>query len=148
VSVRAAEPGDVAAIWNMVLELAEYERLLDAVTGSADALGEHLFSAQPACQCQVAVADSQIVGYALTFRSYSTFRTRPGIWLEDLYVKPAFRGKGLGKALLSATIESGRTMGAGRVEWSVLDWYTPSIEFYKKMGAALLSDWNICRVTL
>jgi GNAT superfamily N-acetyltransferase len=147
-SIRWAEPKDIPHIWGLVLELAEYERLSGTVSGSADRLQESLFGAHPACRCRVTEEDGQIVGYALTFSTYSTFRTLPGIWLEDLYVTPSCRGRGLGKAMLQSVIEEGRREGVGRIEWSVLDWNESAIEFYRKMGAEVLPDWRFCRVSL
>ncbi len=89
-----------------------------------------------------------MVGYALSFPTYSTFRTQPGLWLEDIYVTPAERGRGLGKAMLLHLIEEGRRAGLGRIEWSVLDWNQPAIDFYASLGADVLPDWRICRVSL
>jgi GNAT superfamily N-acetyltransferase len=138
----------VPRIWELVLELAEYERLTETVSGSLEQLHESLFGARPACQCIVALFDGLVVGYALTFPTYSTFRTRCGMWLEDLYVTPSHRGKGVGKAMLRYLIERGREADLGRIEWSVLDWNESAIEFYRSMGADVLPDWRFCRVSI
>ncbi len=146
--VADAEPSDVEAIWRLIRELADYERLSHTVIGSAGLLGEHLFGPDPKCRSWVARLGGEVVGYALGFTTYSTFRTQPGLWMEDLYVSPAHRGKGFGKALLLRVIEFARENGYGRVEWAVLDWNEPSIRFYEAMGAAIMHDWKTCRVEL
>lgn len=147
VSIRTAERGDVPGIFALILELAQYEHLEDAVTGSADALEHHLFGDRPYIEALVAEIDQQIVGYALFFTSYSTFLTQPGLYLEDLYVQERYRGQGIGKALLQrlATLVTERDYG--RLEWSVLDWNESAIAFYETLGATVLPDWRICRVT-
>jgi GNAT superfamily N-acetyltransferase len=132
----------------LIQGLAEYERLSDAVIGAQDQLLEHLFGTQPACRCRVAEVEGRIVGYALTFQTYSTFRTQPGVWLEDLFVLPDYRGMGFGKQLILDVIRDAASRGVGRVEWSVLSWNEPSIDFYKRIGAELLEDWRICRISL
>jgi len=138
----------VPRIWELVLELAEYERLTHTVTGSEAELGDSLFGTSPVCKCRVIESDDRIVGYAITFTTYSTFRTRSGLWLEDLYVTPSARGGGFGKALLQSVIEEGRATGAARIEWSVLDWNQSAIDFYQRLGAELLQDWRFCRVSV
>jgi GNAT superfamily N-acetyltransferase len=145
-AVRNAEPADVDRVWQLVKELAEYERLSHTVSGSAEQLRHHLFE-PGSCGCYVAVLNGEIIGYAIFFRSFSTFRAQPGLWLEDLYVTPSMRGNGYGKALLVRLIEDARQFGHGRLEWSVLDWKEPSIEFYRSMGAEMLPDWRICRMS-
>lgn len=145
--IREAKPRDLARIWELIQELAEFERLSHTVVGSPDLLKKHLF-AWKVCGAFVAEEQGKIVGYCLFFRTYSTFRTQPGIWLEDLYVSPAFRRKGHGRALLQHLINVSREAGYGRLEWSVLDWNSDAIEFYRSMGADLLDDWRICRVGL
>ena len=145
--IRDATESDVPRIWELVLELAEYERLTHTVTGSDQQFSEALFGDAPICRCWVTEADGRIVGYALTFSTYSTFRTRRGVWLEDLYVTPSHRGCGLGKALLAHVISWAREQGAARIEWSVLDWNAPAIEFYRRMEAELLEDWRFCRIS-
>lgn len=146
--IRFAQPADVPAIFNLIKALAEYEKLSHLVTGSAERLGQHLFGERPCIEAIAADRDGEVIGFALFFTNYSTFLTKPGIYLEDLFVLPAYRQQGIGKALLSHLIQLGKERGAGRVEWSVLDWNAPAIAFYQKMGATVLPDWRICRVTL
>lgn len=147
VSIRPAKRNDVSDIFALILELAHYEHLEDAVTGSETALGEHLFGDRRYGEALVAEIDHQMVGYALFFTSYSTFLTQPGLYLEDLYVQERHRGQGIGKALLQhvATLVTERQYG--RLEWSVLDWNDAAIAFYETLGATVLPDWRICRVT-
>ncbi len=145
--IRAAQPADVPAIFNLIKALAEYEKLTHQVTGSAESLAQHLFGDRPCIEAIAADMDGQVIGFALFFTNYSTFLTKPGIYLEDLFVLPAYRQQGIGKALLSHLLQLAKERGAGRVEWSVLDWNLPAIEFYQKMGATILPDWRICRVT-
>jgi len=144
--LRTAEPRDVVAIWGLVLELAAYERLSDAVDGTAERLSEHLFGPRPAAEALVAEVEDVVVGYALFFTTYSTFRTSPGLWMEDLYVTPPFRGQGLGQALFAQVAAIAVARGAARHEWSVLEWNAPAIGFYESLGAPVLSDWRICRL--
>jgi GNAT superfamily N-acetyltransferase len=110
-------------------------------------LARDMFSESPKVQSFVAELDGKIVGYALFFWTYSTFLTKPGLWMEDLYVTPELRGQGLGQALLNAVIEHAGKVGAGRLEWSVLDWNVNAIQFYEKLGAEVMPDWRICRIT-
>jgi GNAT superfamily N-acetyltransferase len=143
-NVRPATPEDVPRIWELVLGLAEFERLSDAVTGSqesfAGGLGRDF-------ECWVGIADGKIVGYMLGFRTYSTFRARAGFWLEDLFVEPRHRGKGFGKCMLGALIDYAAAEGLGRLEWSVLDWNESAIRFYERMGATVMPDWRTCRIS-
>ncbi len=147
VSIRAAERGDVSALFALILELAHFEHLEDAVTGSSEALGKHLFGDHRYVEALVAEIDQQIVGYALFFTSYSTFLTQPGLYLEDLYVQERYRGQGIGKALLQHVAKLVAERDYGRLEWSVLDWNESAIAFYETLGATVLPDWRICRVT-
>lgn len=144
--IRPAEVSDIQSVWELINELAEYEKLSHAVTGSVDALSRHVFEDR-LCTVFVCVEQERVVGYTLSFPSYSTFRTVPGVWLEDLYVTPSRRGNGLGKALLNNLIEYCRSNELGRLEWSVLDWNEPSIQFYRAMGADVMPDWRICRIS-
>lgn len=144
--IRPIEPPDIEKVWSLIQELAAYEKLSDAVTGSADQLAQHIFK-DKVCQAYVATEDDQVVGYAIVFFTYSTFRTQPGMWLEDLYVTPLHRGKGHGKALLKFLAAEVDRLGHGRLEWSVLDWNEPAIEFYKALGATIMPDWRICRLS-
>ncbi|MEB3310874.1 MAG: GNAT family N-acetyltransferase [Snowella sp.] len=146
--IRAAQPADVPTIFNLIKALAEYEKLSHQVTGNAETLAQHLFGERPCVEAIAADVDGEVIGFALFFTNYSTFLTKPGIYLEDLFVLPAYRQQGIGKALLSHLIELAKERGAGRVEWSVLDWNLPAIKFYQKMGATVLPDWRICRVII
>lgn len=145
--LRSAAPTDVFVLFELIQALAAYEKLSHAVTGSADLLLEHLFSSRPYAEAILAEYDGQAAGFALFFTSYSTFLTRPGIYLEDIFVLPEYRRQGIGKALLSHLAQLTVKRGFGRLEWSVLDWNEPAIAFYRSMGASVLDDWRICRVT-
>jgi GNAT superfamily N-acetyltransferase len=145
--LRPAELADVPVLFRLILALAEYEKLSHAVTGNADALKEHLFGSRPYAEAIVAEYAGQAVGFALFFSNYSTFLTQPGIYLEDLFVLPEYRRQGIGKAILSYLAQLAVERGYGRLEWSVLDWNESAIKFYRRMGAAVLPDWRICRVT-
>ncbi len=147
VRVRAARRNDVSAIMGLIEALAAYEQLSDAVTGDAETLAEHLFGETPYAEVVVAEWEETIVGFALFFTNYSTFLTQPGLYLEDLFVLSDYRGFGVGRALLSAVAAIAHQRGAGRLEWSVLDWNQNAIAFYEQMGAQVLPDWRICRVT-
>lgn len=147
IQIRSAVPEDAEAIHALICELADYERLRDQVVSTADSLRTHLFGPQPAAEAIVAANESQLVGFALFFHNYSTFRGAPGIYLEDLYVKPEFRGHGLGKQLLLHVAGLAVARGCGRMEWAVLDWNEPAIGFYRSLGADVLPDWRLCRLT-
>ena len=146
-SIRPARPGDEQHIFRMLRELARFERLEHEVTGTADALGRHLFGERPVAEALIAERGDAVVGYALFYTTYSTFLTRPGLFLEDLYVTETARGTGVGKALLRDVARVARARGAGRLEWSVLDWNERAIDFYVASGASLLTDWRTCRIT-
>ncbi|MCW5943533.1 MAG: GNAT family N-acetyltransferase [Fimbriimonadaceae bacterium] len=146
-AVREATRADAPRVWDLILELADYEKLAHLATGSAEALAEHAFGPRPVVEILVAETAGAVVGYTLFFPTYSTFLTRPGIWMEDLYVTPSHRGRGIGKALLFAVAERALARGCGRLEWSVLDWNAPSIAFYESLGAKRLTEWQICRMT-
>ena len=145
--LRPAEPVDVPVLFRLIKALAEYEKLTHAVTGNADALSEHLFGDRPYAEAILAEYGGQAVGFALFFHNYSTFLTQPGIYLEDLFVLPEYRRQSIGKAILSYLAALAVKRGCGRLEWSVLDWNEPAIAFYRRMGASILEDWRICRVT-
>ncbi len=145
--LRPAKPGDASVLFELIKALAEYEKLTDAVTGNADALKDHLFGSKPYVEAILAEYAGQAVGFALFFYNYSTFLTKPGIYLEDLFVLPEYRRQGIGKALLTHLAQLAVSRGCGRLEWSVLDWNEPAIAFYERMGADVLPDWRICRVT-
>jgi GNAT superfamily N-acetyltransferase len=144
--IRDAAPADVPLIASLVRELAEYERLLEEVTLNEERLGEHLFGERCYAEVVLAEEDLQAVGFALYFHSYSTFLGLPGIYLEDLYVRPAHRGGGVGRALLRHIARIARQRGCGRLEWSVLDWNEPAIAFYRRLGARPNAGWTVYRV--
>lgn len=145
--LRPAEPADVPVLFELIQALAEYENLSHAVTGNADALKDHLFGKQPYVEAILAEYAGLGVGFALFFHNYSTFLTKPGIYLEDVFVLPSYRRQGIGKALLTYLAQMAVDRGCGRLEWSVLDWNEPAIAFYRRMGAVVREDGRICRVT-
>lgn len=147
VKIRQAIAEDVDQIFGLIEALAVYENLTHQVTGTMKDLQEHLFGSQIYAEAIVAELESKIVGFALFFPSYSTFLTKPGIYLEDLFVMPEYRGQGIGTALLSYLGELAVARNVGRLEWSVLDWNESAIAFYEKMGADVLPDWRTCRVS-
>ena len=143
-AIRPATSDDIEEIASLIRDLADYEQLAHEVEFDVDALREHLFGTDPAASVLIAEAASgEVAGFALYFRTFSTFLGRPGIWLEDLFVRPEHRGQGHGAALLRHL----RTLTADRVEWAVLDWNQPSIDFYQSQGAVFMDDWRRCRVT-
>ncbi len=144
--VRAAKPADATLILAFVAELADYEHLSHELRATQDDITAALFGAAPRAFCDIAEDGREAVGFALWFYTFSSFRGRCGIWLEDLYVRPAFRGQGFGKALLKRVAHRCVEENLGRFEWSVLDWNEPSIRFYKGLGARLMDQWRICRV--
>ena len=146
ISVRFAVPADVPLIHDLIRELAEYERLAHAVVSTGAGLAQHLFGERPAAEVLIGELDGEACGFALFFRTFSTFVGKPGHYLEDLYVRPAARGRGVGRALLSRLAALTVERGYGRLEWAVLDWNAPAIEFYRRMGAAMMDDWRICRL--
>lgn len=145
--IRPATPTDVSVLFDLIQALAEYEKLSHAVTGSAEALEEHLFGSKPYVEAILAEYAGQAAGFGLFCHNYSTFLTKPGIYLEDLFIVPEFRRKGIGKAILKYLAQLAIARDCGRLEWSVLDWNEPAIAFYEKIGASVLPDWRICRVT-
>jgi GNAT superfamily N-acetyltransferase len=147
VSVRPVRPADVPAVVGLVRELAEYERALHEVRLTAEQLTAALFGDSPALFGHVAERDGAVVGVALWFLNFSTWRGTHGVYLEDLYVQPAARGTGLGRELLRTLAAVCVERGYDRLEWSVLDWNTPSIEFYRAAGAVPLDDWTVFRLT-
>lgn len=144
--IRPARPDDVAAVVSLVRELADYERALSSVVATEDAFASALFGPSPAVFCHVAEADGEVVGFAVWFRNFSTWLGTHGIYLEDLYVRPAHRGTGLGRALLETLIGIARERGYGRVEWAVLDWNEPAQAFYRSLGAEPMDEWTVWRV--
>lgn len=145
--IRDAEEKDVPVILALTYELAEYEKLSDSIHLTEELLKKYLFGEKRYAEVLIAEYNGNIAGHALFFYNYSTFAGKPGIYLEDLYVKPEYRGFGIGKSLLKYIIERAKKEGCGRVEWSVLDWNTPAIEFYKKLGALPMDEWTIFRLT-
>jgi GNAT superfamily N-acetyltransferase len=147
VAIRPAEPGDVDRIYELIIELATYEHSADKVESTAEDLRAALCAPEPALFGHVAVAGGQIVGFALWFVNYSTWSGKHGIYLEDLYVSPAMRGQGTGKALLATLASICVQRGYRRLEWWVLDWNTPAIGFYESLGATGMSEWTVHRLT-
>ncbi|QYF95777.1 GNAT family N-acetyltransferase [Massilia sp. PAMC28688] len=145
-SIRPARPDDVAHIHAMIVELAVFEKLEHLVIATEALLHDGLFGQRPACEAIIGEENGEVVTFALFFHNFSTFLTRKGLYLEDLYVKQAYRGKGYGRQMLVALANIALERQCGRFEWSVLDWNEPAINFYKSMGAELLPDWRICRV--
>ncbi len=147
-AIRPARPGDVPALVGLIHELAEFEQLLHLVQTDAERLREHLFGARPVVEALVAEDEAgAVVAFALFFTNYSTFLAKPGLYLEDLYVQPAARRLGLGRRLLGRLAQLAVERDCGRFEWSVLDWNANAIAFYERMGARVMPDWRICRVT-
>ena len=145
--LRPATPADTPLILEFIRALAAYEKLSHEVEATEPQLRATLFSANPVAHCVLAFADDAPAGFAIYFFNYSTFLARPGIYLEDLFVKPEFRGRGLGKALLLHLAKEANRHGCGRLEWSVLDSNQPAIDFYEKLGARRMKEWQICRLT-
>ena len=145
--LRAATSGDVPVILTCIRGLAEYEKLAHEVVATEALLRETLFGSRPAAEVILAFHDDDAAGFALFFHSYSTFLARPGIYLEDLFVLPAFRGQGVGKLLLARLARLALDRGCGRLEWSVLDWNVDAIRFYESIGARAMSEWTTNRVT-
>jgi GNAT superfamily N-acetyltransferase len=146
-TLRTAEPYDVPAIVGLIHELADFEKLSHLCQVSVESLAPHLFGDKPVAECVVGEVDGDIVAFALFFTNFSTFLAKPGLYLEDLYVQPAHRGTGLGKALLEHLGRLAADRGCGRFEWSVLDWNERAIRFYEGMGATVMPDWRICRIS-
>jgi len=145
--LRAAEPRDVPAIVGLIRELADFERLSHLVQVTPQSLHPQLFGDKPAAEAVVAEREGQVIGFALFFTNFSTFLGLPGLYLEDLYVQPPHRGSGVGRALLSHLAGLANQRGYGRFEWSVLDWNVNAIRLYEGMGATVMPEWRICRVS-
>jgi GNAT superfamily N-acetyltransferase len=146
-AISPATPADVPAIAAMIRALPDYERLAHLCVGTQEELEDALFAPRPAAEVLIARADTTPIGFALFFHTFSTFLARRGVWLEDLFVYPEHRGAGAGKALLKAVAAIARERGCGRFEWAVLDWNAPAIRFYESLGARLMPDWRLARVT-
>ncbi len=145
--LRPATIDDVPLILQYICELAEYERMLDQVVATEEMLRETLFGPRPAAEVILCFDGENAAGFALFFHNFSTFRGRPGIYLEDLFVRPEYRGRGYGKMLLQALARLCVERNCARLEWAVLDWNTPSIEFYKSLGAVPMDEWKVFRLT-
>ena len=145
-SIRAATPADISLIGQFIRDLAEYEKLAHAVRFDEDVMAQKLFGPRPYAEVLIGEIDGLAQGFALFFHNFSTFEGRPGIYLEDLFVRPDARGSGLGKALLGKLAALAVERDCARLEWSVLDWNTPAIDFYKSLGATPMDEWTVYRV--
>ena len=145
--ITPATERDTPVLLELIRALAEYERLLDKVTATEDLLRKTLFGDRPAAEALLASIDGETVGYALFYITYSTFLGKPGLYLEDLFVKPHARGQGIGKGLLARLAQLANERDYGRVEWMVLDWNEPSIRFYESLGAFTVDGWKLYRLT-
>ncbi len=145
--VRKAVPRDAPALVDMVRELARFEHLETTVPATTEDFRKHLFGPASAAEALVAEdSESELVGYAIFYPTFSTFVGKPGLWLEDIFVRESHRGRGVGRSLLRAVARAARERGAGRLEWSVLGWNRRAIDFYEKSGATILEEWSIARV--
>ena len=156
--IREAEPGDVEELHSLICELADFENLRDTVASKPEDIHHALFSESPRGEALVAeisrdekmtwTPGAALAGVAFFFPTFSTFTGRPGLWLEDLYVRPEYRHQGIGKALLAQFLSLARSRGCSRAEWSVLDWNTSALEFYEHLGARIMPEWCVARVNL
>ncbi|MDR3637101.1 MAG: GNAT family N-acetyltransferase [Isosphaeraceae bacterium] len=146
VTIRPCRPDDAETLVIMIRELATYEHLEDFARAAPEALRSHLFGSRPFAEALIAESEGQPAGFALFFGTYSTFRGQPGLYLEDIYVREELRGLGIGTALLSAVAKVALERGCGRLEWSVLDWNKPALDFYRGHGARPLDDWTVYRI--
>ncbi len=146
-TIRQAAAADVPIILQLIRDLATYERAPNEVTATEERLVDVLFGEKPAAEVLLAFADDRPVGFAVFFQNFSTWLGRPGLYLEDLFVKPEVRGKGYGRALLVHLAQIARDRGCGRMEWAVLNWNEPAIEFYHKLGAKPMDEWTVYRLT-
>lgn len=147
ISIRPAERRDVEVILDLIRALADYEKLSHACVATPARLANTLFGPQPAAEVLIAEADRDVAGFALFFRSYSTFLAQPGLYLEDLFVYPHLRGRGIGRRLMQRLAQIAVERAYGRFEWSVLDWNAPAIAFYRSLGAVPMDGWTVQRVT-
>lgn len=145
-TIRPARPDDCETIVALIRELADYEHLLDEAKATPDDVRRNLFGPRPFAEAVIAEWDGKPVGLALFFHTFSTFRGQPGLYLEDLFVQPAHRGRGIGKALLATLAKLAVERGCGRLEWSVLNWNEPAIGFYRSVGARPMDEWTVYRV--
>jgi GNAT superfamily N-acetyltransferase len=146
-AIRSARPADSALVFALVRELADYEKLTAAMDATPEQIAAALFSPQPKLFCEIAEWDGEPAGFAVWFLNFSTFRGRQGVYLEDVFVRPAYRRRGIGKALLARLAQRCVDDGHTRFEWAVLDWNAPAIEFYRSIGAQVMDDWRICRLS-
>ena len=146
-TIREATRADVPLILTFIRELAEYEKLLHEVEATEADLAEPLFGSTPRAEVVIAESEGSAAGFALFFHNYSTFAGRPGIYLEDLYVRPAARGKGVGRALLAHLADLALARGCARLEWAVLDWNRAAIAFYESLGARAMDEWTVYRLS-
>ena len=146
-TIRRARPDEAGLVLALVRELAEYEKLSHEVVATEAEIAEALFCENPRLFCDIAEWNGEVAGFAVWFANFSTFAGRHGIYLEDLFVRPALRGNGIGKALLVHLAQQCVANGWSRLQWAVLDWNTPSIEFYKSLGAVMMDEWTLCRLT-
>jgi GNAT superfamily N-acetyltransferase len=144
--IRRARSDEAGLVLSLVRELAEYEKLLHEVEASEAMIADALFGGNPRLFCDIAEWSGEVAGFAVWFVNFSTFSGRSGIYLEDLFVRPAQRGKGIGKALLSHLARECVANGWSRLQWAVLDWNAPSIAFYKSLGAVMMDEWTVCKV--
>ena len=145
--LRAARPDDSALIFALVRELADYEKLSGEVDATPERIAAALFAPEPRLFCDIAEWSGAPAGFAVWFLNFSTFRGRHGIYVEDIFVRPAFRGRGIGKALMARLAKRCVDEGWARFEWAVLDWNKPSIDFYRSIGAQMMDEWRICRLS-
>ena len=145
-TIRRARPGEAGLVLSLVRDLAEYEKLLHEVEATEADIDAALFDDNPRLFCEIAEWNGEPAGFAVWFINFSTFSGRPGIFLEDLFVRPTLRGNGIGKALLTHLARQCVANGWSRLQWSVLDWNAPAIDFYKSLGAILMDEWTLCRV--
>jgi GNAT superfamily N-acetyltransferase len=147
VTLRVATVEDAAVILELIRDLADYERLSHELVADEERIRETLFGRRPAAEALIAEDRGAAVGFALFFHNYSTFLARPGLYLEDIYVRPSARGRGIGRALLVELAKIAVERGCGRMEWSVLNWNEPAIAFYRKLGAVAMDEWTVFRLT-
>jgi GNAT superfamily N-acetyltransferase len=146
-SIRTAQQADATLIFALVCELADFENLQSEVTAMPDTLAAALFTPEPQLFCDIAEWNGEPAGFSVWFLNFSTFRGRHGLYVEDLFVRPAFRGNGIGKALMARLAKRCVDDGLARVEWAVLDWNAPGVAFYRSIGAQVMDEWKICRLT-
>jgi GNAT superfamily N-acetyltransferase len=145
--IRTTTEADLPVILSLIRELADYERAPDAVVATEARLRDVLFGPRPSAEVLLALEKNEPVGFAVYFHNFSTWLGRPGLYLEDLFIRPAIRGKGYGRALLERLAQIAKERGCGRMEWAVLDWNDPAIQFYRKLGAEPMNEWTVFRLT-